>query len=101
MDDRAELFGLEKYNQELVMGKHSQNFCPVNVLLCSRLTARITHTQPGLTSQGKHVRFVRLAFNHYGNSFIAGDQLGDIYLFNLTNNRCYHGYKDRNYSPLI
>ena len=91
MDDRMGLFGLEKCNQEPAMGKclyqYFSNVALNSVFLCSRPTARITHTQPGITPLGKHVRFVRLAFNHYGNSLIAGDQLGDVYLFNLTNNR--------------
>ncbi|XP_022110493.1 TBC1 domain family member 31-like isoform X2 [Acanthaster planci] len=40
-----------------------------------------------LAPSGRRVRFLHTAFNNTGDSFIAGDHLGNIYIFDLSKNR--------------
>ena len=49
----------------------------------------ISNTKTGLTSQGRHMLFTKIAFGIglHGNWFVAGDQLGNIYKFDITGNR--------------
>ncbi|KAL5467429.1 hypothetical protein EMCRGX_G031650 [Ephydatia muelleri] len=51
------------------------------------LLLSISNTKVGLTSQGKHMQFVRVAFGCHGNWFVGGDQQGNIYHFNIAANR--------------
>lgn len=45
------------------------------------------NTKLGMTAQGKHVRFTKVAFGYHGNWFIAGDQHGNLYHFDIDANR--------------
>ena len=47
----------------------------------------MSNVKTGLTAQGKHLQFSRVAFGYHGNWFVAGDHHGNIYHFDLTKNR--------------
>ncbi|XP_038069604.1 TBC1 domain family member 31-like [Patiria miniata] len=52
------------------------------------LMIQIKHDVSGpLAPSGRRVRFLHTAFNNTGDSFIAGDHLGNIYIFDLSKNR--------------
>ena len=53
----------------------------------SRLLCEVSNIKTGLTAQGKHLQFSRVAFGFHGNWFVAGDHHGNIYHFDLTKNR--------------
>jgi hypothetical protein len=53
-----------------------------------RLMIQITNSQPStLSHAGKNVRFLHSAFDNNGDSFVAGDHQGHIFLFDITKNR--------------
>lgn len=52
-----------------------------------RLLCEVSNTKPGLTAQGKHLQFTKVAFVFHGNWFVAGDHHGNIYHFDLIRNR--------------
>ena len=47
----------------------------------------MSNTKAGLTPKGKHMQFTKVAFCCHGNWFVAGDQLGQIYQFDMAKNR--------------
>lgn len=52
------------------------------------LMIQITNSQPStLSHAGKNVRFLHSAFDNNGDSFVAGDHQGHIFLFDITKNR--------------
>ena len=57
-------------------------------LLLLRLLFEVGNTRAGLTPQGKHMQFTRVAFSYHGNQLVVGDQHGNIYQLNMANNRC-------------
>lgn len=48
-----------------------------------RLLVTVVRTVP----QAKNVRFLHLAFDATGDSFLAGDLHGNIYVFDISRNR--------------
>lgn len=50
-----------------------------------RVIVNITHTAPG--SPSKTIRFLNVAFDSSGDSLLAGDHQGNIYVFDLKGNR--------------
>lgn len=52
-----------------------------------RLLLEVSNTKIGITLQGRHMQFTRVAFGLHGNWFVAGDQLGVIYHFDINKNR--------------
>lgn len=52
-----------------------------------RLLLEVSNTKTGLTSQGQHTQFTRVAFGYHGNWFAAGDQQGNVFQFDLSKNR--------------
>ena len=60
--------------------------CVFSFLLL-RLLFEIGNTRAGLTPQGKHMQFTRVAFSYHGNQLVVGDQHGNIYQLNMANNR--------------
>lgn len=58
------------------------------LVLIFRLMIQITNSQPStLSHAGKNVRFLHSAFDNNGDSFVAGDHQGHIFLFDITKNR--------------
>ncbi len=57
------------------------------------LYLEITNCVSGLTSKGRHLQFTRVAFSHGCKWFVAGDQQGRLYLFDLFRNRFNLLYK--------
>lgn len=57
------------------------------VFVCVRLLLEVGNTKAGLTTQGRRMVFTKVAFSCHGNWFVAGDQLGQVYQFDLTKNR--------------
>lgn len=53
----------------------------------------ISNTKVGLTAQGRHMQFLRVAFGCHGNWFVGGDQQGNIYHFSIEVNRFRVVYK--------
>lgn len=52
------------------------------------LMIQITNSQPStLSHAGKNVRFLHTAFDSNGDSFVAGDHQGHIFMFDITKNR--------------
>uniref|UniRef100_A0A8B9UDA9 Uncharacterized protein n=1 Tax=Anas zonorhyncha TaxID=75864 RepID=A0A8B9UDA9_9AVES len=49
------------------------------------IIVNITHTAPG--SPSKTIRFLNVAFDSSGDSLLAGDHQGNIYVFDLKGNR--------------
>lgn len=56
-------------------------------VFCVRLLLEVSNTKAGLTSQGRHMQFTKVAFGCHGNWFVAGDQLGQVYHFDMVGNR--------------
>ena len=52
-----------------------------------RFLLSVNNTWVGLTARGRHISFVKVAFGSHGSWFIAGDQLGVLYCFDLARNR--------------
>ena len=53
-----------------------------------RLMINISHTQASTISpQGRNIRFLHTAFDSTGDSFIAGDHQGNVFVFDLAKNR--------------
>jgi len=59
-----------------------------DICFFNRLLVEVSNTRAGLTPQGKHMHFTRVAFSYHGNQLVAGDQHGNIYQLNITKNRC-------------
>lgn len=59
-----------------------------DICFFNRLLFEVSNTRTGLTPQGKHMHFTRVAFSYHGNQLVAGDQHGNIYQLNITKNRC-------------
>lgn len=57
----------------------------VVLLAFYRVIVNIIHSVQGYHS--KTIHFLNVAFNHSGDSFLAGDRQGNIYLFDLNGNR--------------
>ncbi len=47
----------------------------------------MSNTKSGLTTQGRHLQFTRVVFGSHGNWFVAGDQHGHLFLFDLARNK--------------
>ena len=48
----------------------------------------ISHTQASTISpQGRNIRFLHTAFDNTGDSFVAGDHQGNVFVFDLAKNR--------------
>lgn len=70
---------------------------------------RLLVTVVRTVQQSKNVRFLHVAFDTPGDSFLAGDHHGNIYVFDISRNRCdcgqsYQGLLARpkpDLSPLI
>ena len=62
------------------------NYITVVIPAC-RLLCEVSNVKTGLTAQGKHLQFSRVAFGFHGNWFVAGDHHGNIYHFDLIKNR--------------
>lgn len=52
-----------------------------------RFLLSIRNTRIGLTAAGRHVPFSKVTFGCHGNWFIAADQLGVIYSFDVYRNK--------------
>uniref|UniRef100_A0A5F8G7P6 Uncharacterized protein n=1 Tax=Monodelphis domestica TaxID=13616 RepID=A0A5F8G7P6_MONDO len=53
-------------------------------------TVNIVHT--AVEYQLKALRFLNVAFDSTGDSFLAGDHQGNIYVFDLSGNGNYHNF---------
>lgn len=48
----------------------------------------VSNSQSGaLSGPGRNVRFLHTAFDNIGDSFVAGDHQGHVYLFDVAKNR--------------
>lgn len=53
----------------------------------SRLLLEVSNTKLGLTSQGRRMQFTKVGFGFHGDWFVGGDQLGNVYRFDMANNK--------------
>ena len=52
------------------------------------LLLEVSNTQPGLAAHsGRRLLFTQAAFGYQGSWLVASDQLGDLYLLDLTRNK--------------
>lgn len=65
--------------------------CPKDVFVSARLLVTLVRSD----QQSRTVRFLHVAFGTTGDSFLAGDHRGNIYMVDVGRNRCDCGHNDR------
>ena len=59
----------------------------MNISQPFRFILSISNTRVGLTAKGRRVPFTKVAFGSHGSWFVAVDQLGTLYSFDLGRNK--------------